>query len=218
MSRYSAFFATKQDSLDLLLSIEKRSPLFYVRWGHYPSRQVPTYETASDLPDLGTPEFGGKGDNRYLVLPNRSALAFSRYTNDIRGVTYVTQSRGYSPYVFFHSGGIYRGECLITGEVETNFDTREVLCFFHRFYRALRERFTRGVWGAARRGRCDRAIGPEALSLLRGGMRFTDDYARTPESDYKLPPGWRPAGPGAAPDRGRQTGFRALRHNRGPGS
>src|SRR5262245_4885683 len=38
MSRYTAFYATRPDSLDLLLSLEKRAPLYYVRWGHYSSR------------------------------------------------------------------------------------------------------------------------------------------------------------------------------------
>jgi hypothetical protein len=194
MSRYSAFFATKQDSLDLLLSLEKRSPLFYVRWGCYPSRKVPMYETASDIPDLGTAEHGRKGDNRYLVLPTKSTLTFYRSTNVVTGTEYTPQSRGNSPYVFFHSGGIYRDECLITGEVETAFDTREALRFFDRFYRAIRTRFTRveHPWCSA--------IGPEALGLLRAGMRFTAGFASPRTHDFKLPSGWRPAEPGAAPD------------------
>src|ERR1700722_18745930 len=123
MSRSIIFFATKQDSLDLLLSIEKKSPLFYVPWGWYDSRRdVPRYETAADIPDLGTAAYGRKGDNRYLVLPSKATLTFQRNVNVNRGPKYSPQSRGYSPYIHFHSGGIYRDECVITGELYTNFD------------------------------------------------------------------------------------------------
>jgi hypothetical protein len=137
MSRYADFFATKQDSLDLLLRLEGGSPLLYVRWGHYDSPAAPTYETARDIPDLGSLRYGRKGDNRYLVLPTRAALKFYKHKRP-GGPEYEPQPRRYSPYVFFHGGGLYRDGFLITGEVWTAFETREAVRFFDRFYRAIR--------------------------------------------------------------------------------
>jgi hypothetical protein len=193
VGRYAAFFATKPDALDLLLYLEGRSPLVYVRWGHYDSPQAPTYRTGSDIPDLGTAEFGRKGDNRYLILPTRAALGFSKHKGS-RGPTYEPRQRGYSPYVFFHSGGIYRDECLIAGEVWTAFETPDALRFYGRFYRALRTRFAfvKVTGSKGRQAALNRYIGPEALGLLRAGMRFSDGYASPPALDFKLPRGYRP--------------------------
>ena len=125
MSRYAVFYATRQDSLDLLLYLEGRAPLVYVRWGHYDSPSAPTYMTAADVPDLGTAEHGRKGDNRYLVLPTRATLKFYKHRGP-GGPEYEPQTRGNSPYVFFHSGGVFRGKCLIAGEVWTAFENRDV--------------------------------------------------------------------------------------------
>ncbi len=204
MSRYADFFATRRDSLDLLSYLEGRSPLLYVRWGHYDSPQAPTYETASDLPDLGSPGHGRKGDDRYLVLPARSALRFYKHQRP-GGPEYEPQPRGGSPYVFFHSGGLYGDGFLITGEFWTAFESKEAVRFFDRFYRAVRTRFTR-VEGTT--GRSSH-VGPEALGLLRGRrVRFTDGTACPPAIDLKLPRGWRAAEPGATPDRGGVTALR----------
>ena len=220
MSRSITFFATKQDSLDLLLYLEKNSPLFYVRWGWYASRRdVPRYETAANIPDLGTAEFGRKGDNRYLVLPSKSTLTFQRNVNVYRGSEYSPVSRRYSPYIHFHSGGVYREECLIPGELYTNFDTREALAFFNRFRRAFRTRFTAvpDPWCG---GRANLAIGPEALALFRAGMRFTSGYTMAPAYDYndKLPSSLRLAGSDAAADRAAIRVCRVVSSGARPGS
>ena len=185
MSRGCAFFATRQDSLDLLLSLEKRSPLYYVRWGHYPSRaDAPRYETAADIPDLGTSESGFKEDVRYLVLPTRSTLTFYKHKGPPGPDEYEPQTRGNSAYVFFHSGGLYRDECLITGTVWTAFETREAIRFFDRFYRAIRARFVRV--GSGYRS----YVGPGALALLQAGMRFTDSVGSLRSLDFTLPDDW----------------------------
>ena len=142
VSRHIAFFATRQDSLDVLLYVEERAPLRYVRWGGYPSPEAPTYEKASDIPDLGIARIGLKGETRYIVFPPTSALMFDK--SEGAGIIRYEPIPGTdSPYVFFHSGGLFRDECLITGYVGTSSESREGIRFFDRFYRALRTRFVR---------------------------------------------------------------------------
>lgn len=206
MSRHIAFFATRQDSLDLLLYVEERTPLWYVRWGHYPSPEAPTYETASDIPDLGIARIGLKGETRYIVFPPASALTFDK-SEGAGVIRYEPVPRTESPYVFFHSGGLFRDECLITGYVGTSSESREGVCFFDRLYRALRRRFVRV--GSGYRS----LVGPEALGLLQAGMRFTDSVTSPRTLDFKRPRGWRPAEPGATPDCG---GLTAARGSRSP--
>ena len=142
MSRHNAFFATRQDSLHLLRNVEEREPLRYVQWGHYPSPEAPTYERASDISDLGVARIGRKGENRYVVFPPTSALTFDK-SEGAGVIRYEPIPRTDSPYVFFHSGGLFGDECLITGYIGTSSESREGIRFFDRFYRALRTRFVR---------------------------------------------------------------------------
>jgi hypothetical protein len=195
MTRRCAFFATRQDSLNLLLEVEKGCPLLYVRWGFYPEPEAPTYETATGIPDLGTSR-GRKADICYLVLPRGSELCFDKSGLGDTPVTYgPIPPGGDSQYVHFYGGGVYRGECLITSLIQTASESREGLRFYDRFYRALRTRFHRV--GSGYRN----LVGSDALELLRSGMRFTDGCRSPRRLDFKLPRGWRPA----APVRGRKA-------------
>jgi hypothetical protein len=193
MGRYFDFFATKQDSLDLLLALERRSPLFYARWGYYPRPEAPTYHTATELPDLGAVKRPRKGENRYLVFPEPVRLDFREVHRNSGETDHVTAPPNGVPWVWFHSGGRYGEECLITGTVETGMTDRIGLRFFDRFCRAIRGGFTRAERPktASCVGRIS-YVGPEALDLLLGGVRFTDSTSSPRLLDFKVARGWRP--------------------------
>jgi hypothetical protein len=202
MGRYFDFFATKQDSLDLLLVLEKKSPLFYARWGYYPAREAPTYHTASELSDLGIVIRPHKGANRYIIFPEPVSLEFREVHRNSGKTDYVTTPPKGAPWVWFSSGGRYGEECLITGTVETGMTDRIGLRFFDRFCRAIRARFTRAE--RPRRVNCVGRIsyvGPEALQLLLGGMRCTDSMSSPRLLDFKVARGWRPEKPRRTPIR-----------------
>ena len=160
MGHYFDFFATKQDSLDLLLSLEKKSPLFYARWGYYPAPQAPTFDSVAELPDLGLVTRPHKGDNRYIVFPNRVQLDFRSVPRKNGETDYVTIPPKGTPWVWFSSGGHYLGEenrpeCVITGIVETGRPTASAsgssIASVARFVQSLRElkgRNARIVWAA----------------------------------------------------------------------
>jgi len=69
------------------------------------------------------------------------------------------------------------------------------LWFFDRICRAIRSTFTRAE--RPKRANCVARIGyvgPEAMELLLGGMRFTDGISSPRTLDFKVPRGWKPEG------------------------
>jgi hypothetical protein len=190
------FFATRQDLLDVLQSVEENSPLYYVRWGHYPSPTAPTYSSAAEVPDLGTPSRPRRGEDRYFVFPRWVPLIFREVNRSAGPPKFETQPPANVPWAHLHSGGLYGEECLVEGIVESPLTGREELRLFDTLSRAIRRRFTR-VQSSKMGASC---VGTEALRLLRGGLRFVRGSLSSPRSmDFKLPRGWRP--PGAAPGR-----------------
>lgn len=187
MGRHFDFFATKQDALDLLLGLERKSPLVFVRWGYYPTPEAPTYATAAELPDLGSPTQPRKGGNRYIVFPQSVCIDFRQVSRNGGETDFVTTPPDGMPWVWFSSGGQWKDECLITGAVETGMSDAVGLRFFDRFPRAIRSQFTRVERPklADCVGRIS-YIGPEALELLRGGMRFTDSISSPRVLDFRL--------------------------------
>jgi hypothetical protein len=214
MGRSIVFFATRQDLLDLLQPVEEGSPLYYVRWGYYASPTAPTYSRASEVPELGTPTRPERGEDRYFVFPRWVPLLFREVNRSTGATEFVTEPPANVPWVHLHSGGLYGKECLVEGIIESPLSGREQLRLFDALSRAIRKRFTRvqsSNMGASH-------VGPEALRLLRGGMRFVRNSSESPrELDFTLPRGWRPAAPGAAPDRGgtRASGRSSAPRRRG---
>jgi len=198
MGRYFDFFATKQDSRDLLLSLERKSRLFYAHWGSYPTPKAPTFASVSELPDLGLVTRPHKGDNRYIVFPKRVQLDFLEVPRKNGATDYVTIPPKGAPWVWFSSGGHYLGEvnrpeCVITGIVETGMTDRVGLRFFDRICRAIRSKFTRAA--RPKRANCVGRfgyVGPEALELLLAGIRFTDSISAPRTLDFKVARGWKP--------------------------
>jgi hypothetical protein len=211
MGRSIAFFTTKQDLLDVLQSVEEDSPLYYVRWGYYPSPTAPTFSSASEVPELGTPTRPHRGEDRYFVFPRWVPLIF-REVNRSTGVTeFATEPPANVPWVHLHSGGLYGEEGLVEGIIESPLTRREELRLFDTLSRAIRKRFMRVE--SSNMGTS--YVGPQALKLLRGGMRFVrNSILSLKDLDFELPRGWRPAEPDAAPDRGgtkRKQGSRSPR-------
>lgn len=189
MSRSVEFFATRQDSLQLLQTLEESSPLFYVRWGHYAEPQAPTYSTASEIPDLGVPSRPRKSEDRYLVFPEQVPVRFRELTGSTGTPEFITEAPAGVPWVHWHSGGLYGKECLVEGIIETALSNPHELRLFDSFYRAIRKRFLRIE--SSKMGTS--YVGMEALELLRGRMRFVRNSNSSPRIlDFKLPRGWRP--------------------------
>jgi hypothetical protein len=189
MGRSLEFFATKQDSLELLESLEQKSPLFYVRWGYFPSRDVPSYSSAAQIPELGAPTFPRRGADRYFIFSRPVKMKFYRSRHASGETEYMTQPPDGVPWVHLHSGGLYGTDLMVEGIIETAAYRREEMQLFELLYRTIRKRFTRVE--STNMGTSH--VGSEALELLRKGLRFVRGGEDNPrDMDFKLPQGWQP--------------------------
>jgi hypothetical protein len=189
MGRNLEFFATKQDSLELLEFLEQKSPLFYVRWGYYPSRDVPSYSSAAQIPELGAPTYPRRGEDRYFIFSKPVKVRFRTIQRDTGEKRYVTRPPDGVPWVHLHSGGMYGEDLMVEGIIETAAYKREEMQLFNLLYRTIRKRFTRVE--STNMGTSH--VGQQALELLRGGMRFVrGGYDNPRDMDFKLPRGWQP--------------------------
>jgi hypothetical protein len=184
------FFATRKDSLGLLLALEEKSPLYYVRWGYYGSPTAPVYFSAAEIPDLGLPTRPRRGEDRYFVFPRWVPLIFRQFTRDDGVDQFVTMPPANVPWVHLHSGGLHGDDCMVLGQIETALSRKEDLRFFEAINREIRKRFIKVK---------TTLVGAEALELLRARRtRFVvNGIGQPPSLDFKLPRGWRPAEPSA---------------------
>jgi len=190
MGRRLDFFATRQDSLDLLLYLEGRGPLYYALWGTFAAPISPTWRTAADLPDLGIAVLPSKGTGpRYMVFPRPVELTYRTVTRTSGEIVYVADPSANPPCVTFCGGGRFGDGCLIAGTVQTGAVEPEGLKLFGRFERAIRRRFVRVV-SPAGEGVVAHAgqVGTGAIELLRAGWRFTESVSAPRSLDFRLPP------------------------------
>lgn len=134
-----------------------------------------------------------KGENRYIIFPERVHLDFREVHRKGGRTDYVTAPPEGAPWVWFSSGGRYGADCLITGEVTTGMTDRIGLRFFDRICHAIRSKFIR----TERPKRAHRAgrigyVGPEAVQLLLAGVRFTDSISSPRSLDFSVARGWKP--------------------------
>jgi hypothetical protein len=196
MGRTVMFFATKKDSLALLLALEEKSPLYYVRAGYYNSPTAPVYSSAAEIPDLGAPTRPHRGSDRYFVFARSVPLIFHKFTLKDGVDKFEVMAPENVSWVHLHSGGLHGDDCMVMGVIETALSRSEDLRLFEAINRAIRKRFTQVKSSGGRTTH----VGPEALELLRARRtRFiVNGISQPPSLDFKLPRGWRPAEQSAA--------------------
>ena len=161
------FFATQNDLLPILRSIESRCDLKYVQAGLFPNGAPPTYISAFDIPHIGvSKEDSSEHTIAFLVLPKDVELA-QRAIHGHDGVIRVAIDQLVNPHsIRFAPGGAYDTACLMKGYVDTCSPDPGSVALFQLFSRNFRKGLKRyeGEW-----------IGSEALSLLQRGFRLVDN-------------------------------------------
>jgi hypothetical protein len=170
------FFATPEDLLPVLASVEAKLSVQYTRMGHRLSRDVECWQQGRELPTLSQP------------FPVESAVAGPAYLVTLGGT--VVATRKMSPLngrdrwsidqlenpdstVFWH-GGRYGESVLLYGRVATVSRTVVALKLQRAFESALRKQFVRVK--AFYVGKC-------AEELLDRGVRLAGAVQSPPEYD-----------------------------------
>jgi hypothetical protein len=177
--RATYLYATRADMEPGLNAVEGQKALQYVRRGLFESPQVQVVSSALEIPDLG---FARVGDlilaNRYLVLDASLEVKIREVPQRRGGVRYAIDEVANPTGMIFVPGGLYEGRedrYLIVGEVVATGDPRS-----HELYRLFVPLLVKGFTKIK-----SYYVGPEALRLLREGVRLTHSAGPTPSYELR---------------------------------
>lgn len=169
------FYATKEDLLPVLKSIEEQSQIKYVLTGLLESADLQTYQTAADIPSLGI----AKHENAiacaaYLVADREKNIVSHKRPQNAGGVRYEVSQMGNPQTITFQPGGLFDGKALLYGRIGTISDAPESLALFRFFATVLRKHFKKAdIY----------YVGSKAYELWKSGTRLTQAVQSPPEFD-----------------------------------
>jgi hypothetical protein len=172
------FFATADDLLPVLLSVEARHAVVYTPFGHVFEPRANHFRTARDLPTLFRPQpfESAVSGPAYLVTEAGTEVVLRRLTRyEGKDRWSVDQLANPDSTVFRH-GGMYGANVLLRGEVRTAYQTKVAMRLQRAFDAVIRKNFIeiREFY-----------VGPGAEALLDSGCRLTEAEQCPPEFDLR---------------------------------
>ena len=172
------FFATADDLLPVLLSIEAKHAVVYTPFEHVYEPRTEHFRTARVLPTLFKPQpyESAVGGPAYLVTVAGTDVVLrqlSRYEGKDRWS--VDQLTNPDSTVLRH-GGLFKENILLSGEVRTAYKTTVALRLQRAFDAAIRKHFAK-IQAFY--------VGPAAEGLLDSGCRLTAAEQCPPEFDLR---------------------------------
>lgn len=171
MAKRLLFFATREDLKQLLLAVESRMPVDYVRMGQGETSVAARYSRSEEIPNLGRATTDSATTSEaFLVVPKNCSVHARRVSGDDGKVRYFFDQLANPATVTFAPGGFWGDDVLLHGRVATASDDETSQALMNEFSRTMRKSFRKlkAFW-----------IGPEAEGLLERGTRLTIS-AQTP--------------------------------------
>lgn len=173
------FYATAQDLSEVLSSLESQKDLQYTLAGMFDSKELQTYLSYRDIPDLGRAfHRSAVANRRYLVSLQGTALRIRDVPQNKGGVLFAVDLSLNEDSIVFSPGGRYRNDVMLYGMIGAlspppGAASKNLYTFvakgFRKDFKKVREYF----------------VGPEALDLMASGVRLTLDATTPPEFDLK---------------------------------
>jgi hypothetical protein len=175
------FYATGADLLDLLRAFEEGTPVRYALAGAFnDERAALAYESAATIPKLGIATRPSRLlDRHFLVLPRDIPLRSEPKEQQAGGTLFYVDGARNPEAIGLSPGGLFHNTCLTEGCVGMNNFNLAARRLFKTFARLLRKRFTRVG---------DTYVGPEALAMLKKGLRLAYDADADQGRDLQLQP------------------------------
>lgn len=162
-----SFYATREDTLEVLEALESQVPVSFVRAGTSTSPDFESWDVAKNIARLGTAQQGDQAQEPWLlIVPRETEVKALPIPQSKGGVRYAIDQRLNPNSVAFKAGGVYQNDCLIAGQLGTCSDgsfSKQVLEILSR---EVRNRFTRIK---------SYYVGKHAAALLDRGFRLTTD-------------------------------------------
>jgi hypothetical protein len=173
------FYATAQDLSGVLSSLEAQKDLQYALAGMFDSKELQTYLSYRDIPDLGRAFHRSAVANRqYLVSLKGTAVRMQDVPQYAGGVLFAVSLKLNEDSIVFSPGGRYRDDVLLYGMVGTlspppSVASKNLYTFaakaFRKDFAKVREYF----------------VGPEAFDLMASGVRLAMDATSPSEFDLR---------------------------------
>ena len=164
MTKQIHIFATRDDILPNIKSIESHRSLKYVRYEIYKKKNVPIYESLTEYKSLGANKTGdhNSGDC-FIVVDRETDIHFqTKRILFVRTKTIINQLTNPDSIVF-QPGGIYKNKYLICGHIGTASDSARSFDLYKYFSKAIRKNFAKIE---------SYYVGENALLLLKNGIRL----------------------------------------------
>jgi hypothetical protein len=163
------FYATAQDLSGVLSSLEAQKNLQYTLAGMFDSKELQTYLSFRDIPDLGRAVHrSAVANQQYLVSLNGTVERIQDVPQHSGGVLFAVSLKLNEDSIVFSPGGRYRDDVLLYGMIGTlspppSVASKNLYTFvaktFRKDFKKVREYF----------------VGPQALDLMASGVRLAMD-------------------------------------------
>lgn len=175
MSQHIPFFATKEDILPVLKSIEALFDIQYAQCIRVPETGVPTYPSAEMIPDLSIAHAGDQNHNPFYMLIESGVTPITYSVKQRRGGVHVFLNQSsHLRSIILVPGGLHGDNCVIAGNA-SNISTDPWARDLYKFVaKAIRKEFTkvRSYY-----------VGRHAEHLLDEGWRLTSSVKSLTEYD-----------------------------------
>jgi ribosomal protein S4 len=174
-SRSIHFFATKHDIESVLMAIESKLQLQYVRTALANSPSMFAVQSYKLIPDLGVAVRGDQvHEASYIVLNADEQVTIREVPQRRGGVMYAIDQQANPTSIAFRPGGVYQHSAVIAGQAGTCTDDPTSHELANLFAREIRRQFKRIK---------SFFVGPEAERLLDAGYRLTIGVTTSREID-----------------------------------
>jgi hypothetical protein len=178
------FFATRNDLLPVFAAAQKKQALRYVNTAISSNGDFESYSDGALIPTLGLATDGSStGTNKFLVLESTADVKVRTINHSDGRRSFRMDQLLNNDSISFSPGGIWKPDIMIQGTLGTAYNGEVSAKLYRRFQYSLGKYFEKV-------GIC--LVGPEALELLKSGMRLTISEKSPPDYNLVLPPSSRP--------------------------
>jgi hypothetical protein len=158
------FFTTGDDLRAKFRDFVSPFPIKIVRYGFLNQPTIDSFDSLLDIPNLGISMHGDKiRDDQYWFVKRDADLELKKIGSSTENSAYTINPVGVG-LVQFSPGGLYNQQCMIAGECAVRSADPDILLLYAQLAKFIQRgsQSVNAFW-----------LGPEAVKLFRGSMRFT---------------------------------------------
>jgi hypothetical protein len=171
------FYATYSDVEEVLALFETKERVTYVLTGLFDTNVPQTFETFRAINSLSVSTAGDANDvASYLIVTHRNKVATREVPQRIGGTKFAVDQNSNPDSLYFRSGGTFSNKIIVPGTIGIIHQTSVSKKLYGALLRIIVKNFSRVR---------SYYVGPEALTLWKGGMRLGLSLKASPQIDLR---------------------------------